>query len=462
MGRRSLIIPVLAGLLVQCVAASSSASLITYRTRSANRDIVMVMDDTGANSTEIYRSPKFGGAGSIAISPQGPDGTWVAIEVYEGLFKFRADGTETIKVLCGQGTDANGAAYGFIGRQQWSPDGTEILIQTGNSLALISADFEVGPDCDSPLEPIFDYEWDEDGWALEGTAAWNDDGSMIAFFEFLHPREEFGDVRLVILERQGTAWTVHHTVDASHIDYFDGYPNDLDWQRGGDLLAFWTREWTGPHQSAPSLNSIDAVTGAWEILVEGTSPSWSPDGSELIFTDPSGDLVRWTHPNGPGQSLGTGELPDWQRGPATTCGDGTCTGQEDSCTCPEDCDFAPITEVLCTDGIDNDCDTLVDCNDPDCGSEPACLPPYCGDGYCDPNEDSCGCASDCGAPPGTELVCSDGLDNDCDLATDCGDTDCYADPVCISVDCSQFTRKRSCNAEPTCRWDNRNKVCVSR
>jgi hypothetical protein len=28
------------------------------------------------------------------------------------------------------------------------------------------------------------------------------------------------------------------------------------------------------------------------------------------------------------------------------------------------------------------------------------------------------------------------------------------------VDCSQFTTKQTCNAEPTCRWDNRNKVCV--
>jgi hypothetical protein len=28
------------------------------------------------------------------------------------------------------------------------------------------------------------------------------------------------------------------------------------------------------------------------------------------------------------------------------------------------------------------------------------------------------------------------------------------------VDCSQFTSKQTCNAEPTCRWDNRNKVCV--
>jgi hypothetical protein len=28
------------------------------------------------------------------------------------------------------------------------------------------------------------------------------------------------------------------------------------------------------------------------------------------------------------------------------------------------------------------------------------------------------------------------------------------------VDCSQFNTKQSCNAEPTCRWDNKNKMCV--
>jgi hypothetical protein len=28
------------------------------------------------------------------------------------------------------------------------------------------------------------------------------------------------------------------------------------------------------------------------------------------------------------------------------------------------------------------------------------------------------------------------------------------------VNCSQFATKQTCNAEPTCRWDNRNKVCV--
>lgn len=68
----------------------------------------------------------------------------------------------------------------------------------------------------------------------------------------------------------------------------------------------------------------------------------------------------------------------------------------------------------------------------------------------------------CGETPPTceptepsETLCSDGIDNDCDGFTDSADPDC-AQPV----DCSQFLDRQSCNAEATCRWDNRNKVCI--
>ena len=60
-----------------------------------------------------------------------------------------------------------------------------------------------------------------------------------------------------------------------------------------------------------------------------------------------------------------------------------------------------------------------------------------------------------------ELTCNDGVDNDCDGLIDCADTvDCGDDPACQQADCLQFLDKNSCNAEPTCRWDNKNKVCV--
>jgi hypothetical protein len=28
------------------------------------------------------------------------------------------------------------------------------------------------------------------------------------------------------------------------------------------------------------------------------------------------------------------------------------------------------------------------------------------------------------------------------------------------VNCSQHTKKPTCNADPSCNWDNRNKVCL--
>jgi hypothetical protein len=121
----------------------------------------------------------------------------------------------------------------------------------------------------------------------------------------------------------------------------------------------------------------------------------------------------------------------WQDSTPIVCGDGICNGTEDSCSCTEDCGTPVSTEVsLCTDFSDNDCDTFVDCIDSDCYMDPAC--PYCGDGYCDPSESSCSCPADCGSPAATELFCSDGLDDDCDTFVDCNDSDCAEDEACVA------------------------------
>ncbi len=105
------------------------------------------------------------------------------------------------------------------------------------------------------------------------------------------------------------------------------------------------------------------------------------------------------------------------------CGDPACTTGGFSCT-----------EVPQGPGGDTCCGDLT-CEAPedgfncalDCGS-----PPACGDGTCDPGEDECGCAADCGLPPIDELgLCTDGMDNDCDFDVDCDDADCGSDPACV-------------------------------
>jgi len=54
-----------------------------------------------------------------------------------------------------------------------------------------------------------------------------------------------------------------------------------------------------------------------------------------------------------------------------------------------------MAESACDDGFDEDCDGLVDCDDADCGSDPACADP-CGDAFCDAGggEDQCSCPAD--------------------------------------------------------------------
>lgn len=80
------------------------------------------------------------------------------------------------------------------------------------------------------------------------------------------------------------------------------------------------------------------------------------------------------------------------------------------------CDF--VFEE-CTDGIDNDFDELIDCEDPDC--QDFCMEP--GDDDDDNNDDE---------PPAEKENCTDGIDNDGDGFTDCVDQDCLRDVNCLN------------------------------
>jgi hypothetical protein len=84
----------------------------------------------------------------------------------------------------------------------------------------------------------------------------------------------------------------------------------------------------------------------------------------------------------------------------------------------------------CTDGVDNDRDDDVDCDDSECTGHPSCVEAgNCNDGVdndgdnnvdCDDDE----CAQDPICEPDTELLCTDNIDNDGDGAIDCVDVDC--------------------------------------
>ncbi len=124
-----------------------------------------------------------------------------------------------------------------------------------------------------------------------------------------------------------------------------------------------------------------------------------------------------------------------------------------------DASVHPAAGENCADGVDNNCDTLADGNDPLC-------PGACdsdGDGYA---AFSCG-GSDCDdgradVHPGTVEVCSDGVDNNCNGLTDLGDPiDCPAgcsdqdgdghlSASCAGADCNDLNAAVHPNAGEMC------------
>ena len=97
----------------------------------------------------------------------------------------------------------------------------------------------------------------------------------------------------------------------------------------------------------------------------------------------------------------------------TSCGDGTCDPLEDSCSCRTDCGLPPVAEAICNDGFDEDCDQFIDCADPDCDLAPECQDPCDADGICEFGEDCNNCPNDCaglstGKPTG-RYCCGDGI-----------------------------------------------------
>ena len=132
-----------------------------------------------------------------------------------------------------------------------------------------------------------------------------------------------------------------------------------------------------------------------------------------------------------GSSGGSGTCADCFKG---VC-DGICHPTKDSPDCP-DC----IQSWCCGDGVCGGEEEGFNCAI-DCGATAEC-----GDGTCDPGENSCSCAMDCGLPLSSEVgYCGDGLDNDCDAVMDCADSDCSEEPGC-----SCLPKAAACTTDSEC------------
>lgn len=96
-----------------------------------------------------------------------------------------------------------------------------------------------------------------------------------------------------------------------------------------------------------------------------------------------------------------------------------CTALQ-TCRCNGGVQVAEVGSVLCRDGVDNDCDGEVDCDEATCLGQ-SCSP----DG---------GIACECSGSGKKESACANLLDDDGDSLIDCADSDCVQGTTCEKPD----------------------------
>ena len=99
----------------------------------------------------------------------------------------------------------------------------------------------------------------------------------------------------------------------------------------------------------------------------------------------------------------------------------------------QDCWNSGLCHEICGNGQDDDGDGLTDCEDPDCWVNGQC-PEICGDGIDNDNDGYTDCEdSDCWIDGQCAEICGDGIDNDNDGYTDCEDSDCWVNGQCAEI-----------------------------
>ncbi|MGR3309780.1 MAG: MopE-related protein [Candidatus Brocadiales bacterium] len=143
--------------------------------------------------------------------------------------------------------------------------------------------------------------------------------------------------------------------------------------------------------------------------VDEECPTCTDNDGDGFFAESGCDTPVDCNDNDPAINPGVKEVED---GEDNDC-DGLVDREDPDCICESG------IENNCNDGVDDDGDGLTDCTDPDCQIKDAD-----GDGFiASPCGDDCD-DTDPAVNPGATESCDDGVDNDCDGLVDCADPDC--------------------------------------
>jgi hypothetical protein len=190
----------------------------------------------------------------------------------------------------------------------------------------------------------------------------------------------------------------------------DGRATPLGY-KGRLVLRFPNGISNGP---GPDLVVCELGHGSPPAIDENYRVEASSDGSAYVkLGDAPGDLATFDLATGGLSRAHYVRITDLPPMEQTGTFDATVVGADIDAVLALHC---PGNETTCTNGIDDDGDGLVDCADPDCRVDAD------GDGHPAPP-----CGSDCNdgddaIHPGSLEVCGNGVDEDCDGALDCNDS----------------------------------------
>ena len=249
---------------------------------------VIVMNEDGSNRTKVYSTPRF------AIPPSNP--TW-SPDGGSIAFKGGRSGSELwrvdVVVVDGepQGENPTLLLDRILGGPEWCPGGTyedHILFARSpqSELEVISALPGGTP------EVLYAADPGNTVW----NPAWSPGGDRIAFMEWN------GDYFLfkILDVASGVASTIH-------LDESLQLGGRIDWARtrSQDELVY---------DIGGKLYTVDIASGNATFILDGKTPSWSPDDGKLVCVNARGSMVAYEFATGETTKLvGGGYWPDWRR-----------------------------------------------------------------------------------------------------------------------------------------------------
>jgi len=267
------------------------------QTSGPNPNQLVVMNDDGSNQAMIYEE-YFTAWGGFSWSPDGESITWAGYTGSPMMF-----GVWRIDVIVVDGKPQGSNLQQLVSdvdchlctSAAWSPLGDEIVYvagdETSNNWWIYAIPAEGGT-------PQMVYEGNEIGINLR-SLTWSSDGTRIAFIE---TEMSTGDKCIKIIERATS--TVTHTLLKGLYDL-----GGVDWARGLDTLVFFAE---GPTM----IYTMDIDTETPIPIVEGKSPSWSPDNTEFVYVTSGrkSEISIFDMTTGETTKLTKGGgMPDWRR-----------------------------------------------------------------------------------------------------------------------------------------------------